>query len=122
MASSPNTIKQKLDDVTEGWRTLRPDKSFAGMTLQQFAKAIQPSYDAREQLASVDKQREALVNQRDDADVKSMELVQLVVNSVKGEPDEGEDGDLYDAMGYVRRSERQSGLHRGTNHASPAAH
>ena len=36
-----------------------------------------------------------------------------MVNAVKGDPDEGEDGELYEAMGYVRKSERRSGLSRG---------
>ena len=37
---------------------------------------------------------------------------QQVVNSVKGDPDYGDDSDLYDAMGYTRKSARQSGLMR----------
>ncbi len=35
-----------------------------------------------------------------------------VVNGVKGDPAFGEDCDLYEAMGYVRKSERKSGLSR----------
>ena len=42
-----------------------------------------------------------------------------MVNAVKGDPEEGDNGELYEAMGYVRRSERSSGLHRGKQ-ASPA--
>ena len=43
-----------------------------------------------------------------------MSQVQLVVNAVKGDPTAGEDSDLYEQMGYVRKSERASGLRRGT--------
>jgi hypothetical protein len=42
-----------------------------------------------------------------------------VVNAVKGDPKFGDDSDLYDAMGYVRKSARQSGLSRKEN-ATPA--
>jgi hypothetical protein len=35
-----------------------------------------------------------------------------VVNGVKGDPAFGEDSDLYETMGYVRKSERKSGLTR----------
>ena len=35
-----------------------------------------------------------------------------MVNAVKGDPAEGDNGELYEAMGYVRKSERHSGLHR----------
>jgi len=43
----------------------------------------------------------------------------LVVNAVKGDPNYGDDSDLYDAMGYTRRSERASGLTRNAK-AKPA--
>ena len=51
-------------------------------------------------------------------------LLKLVVNSVKGDVDEGTDGELYKAMGYIPDSERDSGLTRGTGGgtvAPPAA-
>ena len=35
-----------------------------------------------------------------------------VVNAVKGDLAEGENGELCEAMGYVRKSERKFGLHR----------
>jgi hypothetical protein len=121
MPNNPNAVKAKLDEAVGSWRTLRPNKSFGGMTVSQFTTAIQPSYAAREQLLILDKQRQAAADQRDAADAKSIELLQLVINSIKGDPAEGEDGELYEAMGYVRKSERQSGLHRGANHSQPAA-
>jgi hypothetical protein len=34
------------------------------------------------------------------------------VSAVKADPEEGPDGELYGAMGFVRRSERKSGLRR----------
>jgi hypothetical protein len=36
--------------------------------------------------------------------------IALVVNGVIGSPDYGPDSDLYGAMGYVRKSQRKSGL------------
>ena len=44
----------------------------------------------------------------------------LMVNGVKGDPDFGEDSDLYEAMGYVRKSERKSGLTRKKKTPPPA--
>jgi hypothetical protein len=38
--------------------------------------------------------------------------VQLVVNGVVGDPEEGPDSDLYAAFGYTRTSERKTGLTR----------
>lgn len=45
--------------------------------------------------------------------VAGLALIGLVVNAVKGDPEEGEDGEFYEALGYVRKSERKSGLSRG---------
>jgi len=52
------------------------------------------------------------IDVRDNADVVTLAANQLVVNSVKGDPNVGDDSDLYDAMGYTRKSERHSGLSR----------
>lgn len=63
----------------------------------------------------------AALNARDDADKETINATSLVVNSVKGESEESEDGELYEAMGYVRKSERKSGLSRKTQTKQPAA-
>jgi hypothetical protein len=64
------------------------------------------------ELATSRRQRVAAQNKRDVADKASVAAIQLVVNAVKGDPEEGEDGEFYEALGYVRKSERSSGLHR----------
>ena len=46
---------------------------------------------------------------------------QLVVSAVKGDPAHGEDSDLYQTMGYVRKSARKTGLTRKTTTATAAA-
>jgi hypothetical protein len=46
---------------------------------------------------------------------------QMVVNGVKGDPNYGDDSDLYDAMGYVRKSAKKSGLTKKSKAASAAA-
>ena len=58
---------------------------------------------------------------RDHADIVTANPTQLVVNAVKGDPDFGDDSDLHDAMGYVRRSDRASGLSRKSQHAPALA-
>ena len=55
----------------------------------------------------------------DDADAASLETIKLIVSAVKGDPAETANGDLYEAMGFVRESERQSGLSRKKT-AAPA--
>ena len=54
----------------------------------------------------------ASAHKRDDADAVSLEAIKMVVAGVKGDPAETANGDLYEAMGFVRDSARQSGLTR----------
>ena len=82
------------------------------MTLDQFNEKTAPSLTARATIARLENELIAAQNQRDDADQVTIETLKLVVNAVKGDIDEGEDGELYEAMGYVRTSERKSGLAR----------
>jgi hypothetical protein len=119
MSSSPKENLDKINAVTSAWETLRPEKTFAGMTLAQFKTKVKPSLDARTAVAAAENQLIAAQDQRDDADEVSISAIQFVVHAVKGDPDEGEDGELYEALGYVRKSERSSGLHRGPGAAKP---
>jgi hypothetical protein len=105
-------VAEKLQKVMDAWATLRPAKSFAGMTLDQFKAKVQPSLDVRVQLNTLRTQVRDIRAQRHDSDGASMDLVQLVVNAVKGDPDEGETSGLYAAMGFVPKNERRSGLTR----------
>ena len=110
---SPRQNETRINEIINAWKTLRPEKTFAGMSLAQFEAKVKPSIDARVTLASLENQVLAVQNQRDDADSKSLAVISLVVNAVKGDPAEGEDGEFYEALGYVRKSERKSGLRRG---------
>jgi len=73
---------------------------------------VAPSVAARTTQAALSDQVQAAISQRDHADRASMEDVQKMVKGVVGDPDEGDDGELYKALGYVPKSERKSGLSR----------
>ena len=109
MPNNPSATETKLDDVLKAWEELAKDKTFGGMTLDDFTAKAKPSLDAREEIAKLEKQMTSLIDQRDDADVETNRLIQLVVKGVVGDPSFGEDSALYEAMGYVRKS----GLSRG---------
>ena len=107
---------EKIASVLKAWKDICPAKSFAGMTLDEFKLAVKPSLDARDAIGTLENQLITANDDRDDADRVSMEKVALVVNAVKGDITEGEDSDLYEAMGYVRKSERATGK---TNKSKP---
>ena len=112
MAQNPKQIEEKINQVIDAWERLAPEKIFGGMTLEEAKKKTAPSLDTRSQAARLQTQLAATINQRDDADKGSLKALDLVVKGVVGDPSEGDDSALYEAMGYIRKSERQRGLTR----------
>ena len=112
--NNPTRNTERLNAIIEAWSNLRPAKSFAGMTLAGFKTALAGSLDARVRL---DKASDALAEARADranADRQTMPILDRVVAAVIADADESYDGALYEAMGYVRKSARNSGLTRRT--------
>lgn len=120
MPSNPQSIATDTNTIINAWTTLAPAASFGGMTLAQYKTKVQPSFDARTQLETLDAQMTAAQNTRDDSDVATSDANSKVIKGVVGDPNFGDDSNLYEAMGYVRKSERQSGLSKKSN-AAPAA-
>jgi hypothetical protein len=98
--------------VIRAWTDVCPQQTFSGLTLDQFKEVVKASLVARDELAELESRVTATIARRDAADIVSLEAVRRVVHSVKGDPTQGEDGQLYAAMGYTRRSRRGSGLTR----------
>ena len=118
---TPKEISDKITNVISAWENLAADKSFAAMTLEQFKTRVKPSLDTRGTLLTVKNARIDAQTTRSHSDADSVLAVQLVVNAIKGDITEGEDSALYEACGYVRKSERKSGLGRKTKTAQPLA-
>ncbi len=112
MANSPKSNEEKMMEILTAWQNMRAGKTFGGMTLEDFAKQVEKSMAPRRRLIEIADEEIEQQTVRDTEDVVTMEKVQFIVNGVKADPEEGEDGALYEAMGYVRKSERKSGLTR----------
>ena len=115
------TIVDRIQTFRTSWRELAPDATFAGMTLTQFEVASAAPLTLRDEIMALEKQTEGKKTERLMADVTAGEMLDLVVNSVRGTPGFGQDCSLYRAFGYVRKSDRKSGLTRkGTQPAVDA--
>lgn len=101
-----------MDRMLNALRTLAPDKTFGGMTLDQFAAVVARSKAARQRIEDLDDQRTQAAAERESADEVFLEKAQHVVNGVLADPEFGPDSALYEALGYTRESERKSGLTR----------
>jgi hypothetical protein len=102
----------RVSAVAASWGKLRPGKKFYGLTLEEYQQRTKPYTDALAEVAALE---EALAHAkaiRDLAARPAMKITKYIVNAVKGDPEEGEDGPLYAAMGYVPESQRSTGLVR----------
>jgi hypothetical protein len=113
---SPAEKLQDLLRVSRAWQTLRPARSFFGLTLARFKQAIQPSLDARAEIEDLQHRLRIAIRKRNAADVRSFRALRGVVYAVQGDPAEGGDGELYVAMGYVRWSARGRPRRRARRH------
>ena len=121
MKMSPKLTLIAIMDLKQRWETVCPERSFFGLTLANFNAGVQPSLDVRAALETLDGQRQALLARRHNVDEASMYLVQGVINAIKGDPTQGEDGELYGALGYVRKSMRIGGRSRARTKAQVQA-
>ena len=112
MAMSSRKTLDRFELFLHAWAKLRPGKTFAGLTLEQCTALIQPCRDVRAEIAESDLRLQSANARKATADSDFEKVLQRVINAVKADPEEGDDGDLYEAMGFVRRSVRGTGLTR----------
>ena len=110
--TGPQDTADRFTRMIDAWGQYAPDRTFGGLTLDQFKTIAQPAFDARAQIKALEDQMPPLINTRDAADAAGNAKAQLVVNGVIGDVEFGPDSSLYEAMGYVRKSERKTGLTR----------
>jgi hypothetical protein len=111
-SKSPRINLEKFERVLNAWTTLAPDKTFGGLTRQQFEAFITASKSARTLVTTLENQLRDALALRQQSDEESFEKLQWIKNGVLGDPENGPDSALYQSMGYVRKSDRKSGLHR----------
>jgi hypothetical protein len=112
MARLVRQTEERIATIRSAWKELAATASFAGMTLEEFSLNTENALQIRAEIESLERQLEGRKVDRAVADEAAGDLMELVVNSVKGTPSYGPDSPLYRAMGYVRKSERRSGLTR----------
>jgi type II secretory pathway component PulM len=110
MSYIERTIVNRIKVIRAAWRDIAPDAKFAGMTLAEFEAATEAPLQLRADMANLRTKLKGMKASQADVDTAANELSDLVVNSVKGTPGFGQNSPLYSAFGYVRKSDRKSGL------------
>lgn len=121
MADTPRENETKYNRYKVALDTLAPDKIFGGVTPEAFKAAIQNSDAPRENITKLLDQIKQEEADRDAADVITMKMCDMIKKGVVADPEFGDDSALYEALGYVRKSERKSGLTRKKNSSPPPA-
>lgn len=115
------TVHEKAMQMIGAWSGRCPDKPFFRMSLADFRVIVAPSGAARERIANLKAQLREAVKECEAADRVTRRAIVRVVNGVKGDPDEGEDGDLLSAMGYMKHTVRSEILSDARRRSARAA-
>jgi hypothetical protein len=112
MPNSPKESIEKMERTLNSWKTIAPEKKFGGMSVSDYEVFVNNSRTPRRTLITLDDQTTETTALRDSSDIIGMAKTQLVKNGVLADEEFGEDSALYEAMGYVKKSDKKSGLTR----------
>jgi hypothetical protein len=112
MKKNPKRVSDRIERVLVAWQSIRPNETFAGLTLAQFRALAEASLEPRARIAELKSRLRAAAAERDQADLRLVETMHRIVATVQAHPDEGRNGALYRALGYVTDHQRKSGLKR----------
>jgi hypothetical protein len=113
-------LSTRVSEMIAAWVNMRPNKTFFGLTVEGFKEKAKPYLNALEELALLSKQWSHATSKRDLAARDLQKVVEGVIQSVGGDPEETNNGDLYGAMGYTPKDQRSSGLVRPSTAAKRA--
>lgn len=115
MPKNPKGNIEKLERAENALKTLAPNKVYGGMTLTQYTEFVDACRNARALIKDLENQMKDAINLRDTSDEIALAKLKLIKNGVLADPEEGENSALYEAMGYIRKDDKKSGLTRKKN-------
>ena len=112
MADTPKENEIKYNRFLNALTTLAPDKVFAGIKLGDFVTQTDKSDLPRTDLLRLKDEAMQAEAARNNADTATMKMCEMIKNGVVADPEFGDDSALYEALGFIRKSARRSGLTR----------
>ena len=103
MAMSSRKTLDRFELFLHAWAKLRPGKALAGLTVEQSTALIQPCRDVRSEIAEAELRLQSANARRATVDAEFEKVLQRVINAVKADPEEGDDGDRTRALQSARR-------------------
>ena len=107
------------ENINLGWSGCCPDTQFGGVTFQHHQSGLQSYRSAEAKVGWYENQLDGARSERDLERDALNELNQRCVHGLLADPTHGDDSPLYGQWGYIRRSERSSGLTRPGDELPP---
>lgn len=117
---SPKKNMELLQMTADALRELAPNTAFGGLKLADFEPFVNTCEQDRANLVDNENEGKALIVTRDTNDDIALAKRELIINGIIGDPNFGPNSPLYEACGYVRKSERKSGLTRKKKKVEPS--
>ena len=105
-------IKDACNVMNDAWFEGASAVNFSGLKQNDFQTSIETAAAKDAAIADLESQLKMKRDERDD-DYRSLDQERSRIGlAVAGDPNYGNDSPLYGAMGFVRKSEKKSGLTR----------
>jgi hypothetical protein len=111
-AQNPKKNLDLIEMTAAALREFAPDTAFGGIKLADFEPNVAACQTDRAEIVDHDNAGKGLIIKRDGDDAAALAKRELIVNGVIGDPNFGPDSALYEALGFIRKSDRKSGLTR----------
>ncbi|MEP6901456.1 MAG: hypothetical protein ABJA66_06875 [Actinomycetota bacterium] len=112
MPNSPKKNEEIMQKALNALRDIAPDVKFNNKTLADLLPQVEKSMTPRRRLAEIENERTQQIALRESEDVKTLKLIDQIIAGTVGHDDYGDDSALYEAFGFIRKSQRKSGLTR----------
>ncbi|MBS1794019.1 MAG: hypothetical protein JSS81_09205 [Acidobacteria bacterium] len=112
MHKYPKHYEDVFERALSALRNMAGDAKFKGISVADFAAQVERSMGSRRRLRDLDDETIRELTNRENEDLKTLAMLADIVDGVVGHEDFGDDSALYEALGYVRKSQRKSGLTR----------
>ena len=113
MAIPTKRIRERVTQMNDAWEQGAKTTAFNGITQPQFDAKIKTAAAADQEIDDMEAALNLKKQTRDGLYADLMEDSVKILAGIKGDPAFGDDHPLVDAMGFVRDSQRKSGLTRG---------
>ncbi len=113
-------VRERVTKMNSAWAQGAPTVTFRGITQAAFQADIQGAAADDQAIDEMEAQLKMKKTARDERYKKLNNNSNSVRDGVEGHSDFGPDHPIYEAMGFVRTSDRKSGLTRKKTEPEPA--